>query len=84
LLLLNGRDDSGTRKFDPIDKEGFHSVNTAGTGLFGGFDRWRDTAGGSLVHADLTQILDAVFGKQGRRELDGNLRLQNGSCPEHG
>jgi len=34
-------------------------------GLFGGFDRWRRTAGGSLVDDDLTQILDAVFGEGG-------------------
>ena len=31
--------------------------------LFGGFDAWRRTAGGSLVDDNLTQILDAVFGE---------------------
>ena len=43
-------------------------MSTAGAGalgLFGEFDRWRRTAGGSLVDDDLTQILDAVFGEGG-------------------
>jgi len=37
--------------------------------LFGGFDPWWRTAGGSLVDDDLTQILDAVFGEGGHAIL---------------
>jgi hypothetical protein len=47
----------------------FHAVSTASVGLFGGFDQWRRTAGGSLVDDDLTQILDAVFGECGHAIL---------------
>jgi hypothetical protein len=43
----------------------FHAGAPQALGLFGGFDRWRRTAGGSLVDDDLTQILDAVFGEGG-------------------
>jgi hypothetical protein len=39
------------------DSSRFHAVSTAGAGLFGGFDRCRRTAGGSLVDDDLTQVL---------------------------
>jgi hypothetical protein len=46
-----------------------HAVSTAGAGPFGGLDRWRRTAGGSLVDDDLTQILDAVFGEGGHAIL---------------
>src|SRR5215831_4373948 len=48
---------------------GFHAVSTAAVGLFGGFDQWRCAAGGSFVDDDLTQVLDAVFGKRGHAIL---------------
>jgi hypothetical protein len=44
-------------------------VRTAEGELFGGFDRWRRTAGGSFVDDDLTQVLDAVFGERGHAIL---------------
>src|SRR3954453_16659651 len=47
----------------------FHAVSTAEAELFGGFDRWRRTASGSLVDDDLTQVLDAVFGEGGHAML---------------
>jgi hypothetical protein len=49
--------------------ESFHAVSTAEAELFGGFDRWRRTASGSLVDDDLTQVLDAVFGEGGHAIL---------------
>ena len=53
----------------PRQHHSFHAVSTAEAGLFGEFDRWRRTSGGSFIDDDLAQVLDAVFGEGGHAIL---------------
>src|SRR6266576_3760909 len=61
----------------------FHPVSTAEGELFGGFDRWRRTAGASFVEDNLTQVLDAVFGEGGHAILTHTVDPEAAVFGEH-